>query len=119
MYARMCPHARRLICNTCSSCKPGAFWLIIKQAWVAGRQSILGDNLDFKRSCWEGISPEARDFVAQLLAKDPDARPSAKQALQHPWLRGSARERSVGRPLSLAVVQRIQARRCIFSARGF
>ena len=85
---------------------------------MARRQSILGDNLDFKRSCWEGISPEARDFVAQLLAKDPGARPSAKQALQHAWLRGSARERSVGRQLSLAVVQRIQARRCRSFARS-
>ena len=70
----------------------------------------MGDSLNFNRSCWEGISTEARDFVAALLAKDPGARPSAKQALQHPWLRGSARERSVGRQLSLAVVQRIQAR---------
>lgn len=86
---------------------------------MARRQSILGDNLDFKRSCWEGISPEARDFVAQLLAKDPVARPSAKQALQHPWLRGSARERSVGRQLSLAVVQRIQARRYVSPAGDF
>ena len=57
--------------------------------------------------------------MAQLLAKEPGARPSAKQALQHPWLRGSARERSVGRQLSLAVVQRIQARRCRLSAGEF
>ena len=74
------------------------------------RSSILGDKLNFKSSCWEGISDEARDFVSVLLHKDPEQRPSAKEALQHPWLRGTARERSVGRPLSLAVVQRIQAR---------
>ncbi len=66
------------------------------------------DKLNFKRSCWEGISEEARDFVAQLLHKDPARRPSAKQALKHPWLKGSAAERSAGRPLSLKVVQRIQ-----------
>ncbi len=48
--------------------------------------------------------------MAALLHKDPAQRPSAKAALRHPWLRGTARERSIGRPLSLAVVQRIQAR---------
>lgn len=74
------------------------------------RSSILGDKLNFKSSCWEGISDEARNFVSVLLHKDPEQRPSAKEALQHPWLRGTSRERSVGRPLSLAVVQRIQAR---------
>jgi calcium-dependent protein kinase len=73
------------------------------------RQSILIDKLNFKRSCWEGISDEAKDFVAQLLNRDPAKRPTAKQALKHPWLRGSAAERSTGRPLSLKVVQRIQA----------
>ncbi len=75
------------------------------------RQSILCDKVDLKRSHWEGISEEGREFVAALLHKDPAQRPSAKAALRHPWLRGTARERSIGRPLSLAVVQRIQARR--------
>jgi calcium-dependent protein kinase len=74
----------------------------------ARRQSILLDKLNFKRSCWEGISEEAKDFVALLLNKDPAKRPSAKQALRHPWLQGSVAERSTGRPLSLKVVQRIQ-----------
>ena len=75
---------------------------------AACRQSILVDKPSFKRSCWEGISEEARDFVAQLLHKDPARRPSAQQALKHPWLKGSVAERSAGRPLSLKVVQRIQ-----------
>ena len=64
--------------------------------------------MDFKRSAWDGISQEARDFVGALLQKDPAKRPTAKQALKHPWLKGSVAERSAGRPLSLAVVQRIQ-----------
>ena len=36
-----------------------------------GRGSILGDEVDFKRSHWEGISEEAKDFVRTLLVKDP------------------------------------------------
>jgi serine/threonine protein kinase len=33
------------------------------------------------------LSPLARDFVRFLLTADPEDRPSAEQALQHPWLR--------------------------------
>ena len=72
------------------------------------RQSILCDKLDFGRSYWSGISEEGRAFVGQLLERDPAKRPSAKQALQHPWLQGHAGERPLGKPLSLSVVQRIQ-----------
>eukprot|EP00929_Paragymnodinium_shiwhaense_P022742 TRINITY_DN14441_c0_g3_i3.p1 TRINITY_DN14441_c0_g3~~TRINITY_DN14441_c0_g3_i3.p1 ORF type:complete len:257 (-),score=49.12 TRINITY_DN14441_c0_g3_i3:180-950(-) len=35
---------------------------------------------------WQGLSQEARVFVAALLTPCPLARPSAAQALQHPWL---------------------------------
>ena len=66
------------------------------------------DKLNFKRSCWDGISDEGKDFVAQLLNKDPAKRPTAKEALKHPWLRGTVSDRSTGKPLSLKVVQRIQ-----------
>lgn len=75
---------------------------------MCNRQSILLDKLNFKRSCWDGISDEAKDFVAKLLNKDPAKRPTAKEALKHPWLRGSISDRSSGKPLSLKVVQRIQ-----------
>ncbi len=71
-------------------------------------KSILTDEVDFKRSHWSGISDDAKDFVKMLLNKDPSKRPTAKEALKHPWLRGRIEERSSGRPLSLAVVQRIQ-----------
>jgi len=33
------------------------------------------------------VSEEARDFVASLLVYDPRKRPSAEEALRHPWLR--------------------------------
>ena len=33
------------------------------------------------------------------------------QALQHPWLKGGAEDRSTGKALSLKVVQRIQVGR--------
>lgn len=77
-------------------------------ALTAVLRSILTDKLDFNRSYWQDISPEARDFVRTLLERDPRKRPTAREALQHPWLRGSVAERRTGRPLNLNVVQRIQ-----------
>lgn len=73
-------------------------------------KSILCDELNLASSAWADVTPEARDFVASLLNKDPLKRPSAREALRHPWLRGGIKERFAagGRPLSLAVVQRIQ-----------
>jgi calcium-dependent protein kinase len=43
-----------------------------------------------------------------LLPRDPTQRPTAKEALKHPWLRGNSAERSMGRQIDLSVVQRIQ-----------
>ena len=75
----------------------------------AARKSILCDDLNLKKSHWEGVSEEAKSFIALLLNKDPSNRPSAKEALRHPWLAGPGpEERGVGRALGLAVVQRIQ-----------
>ncbi|KAJ2807204.1 Calcium/calmodulin-dependent protein kinase type I [Coemansia guatemalensis] len=36
---------------------------------------------------WRNVSPVARDFIASLLAVDPAKRMTARQALEHPWLR--------------------------------
>lgn len=71
-------------------------------------KSILMDDLNMSESRWQGISEEARDFVRMLLNKDPKKRPSARDALNHPWLKGTIKDRHTGTPLSLGVVQRIQ-----------
>ena len=34
---------------------------------------------------WDGISQEGKDFVSLLMSKLPGRRPSAKEALEHPW----------------------------------
>ncbi|CAM9543447.1 unnamed protein product, partial [Heterosigma akashiwo] len=36
----------------------------------------------------EGVSPEGRDLLRRLLAKDPRGRPGAAEALRHPWFGG-------------------------------
>ena len=48
------------------------------------RQSIFCDEVDFKRKSWDGITAEAKDFVALLLNKDPKKRPTAKQVSHAP-----------------------------------
>ena len=71
-------------------------------------KSILMDEVKMTGSRWEGISEEAKDFVKMLLQKDQSKRPTAKEALKHPWLQGTIKDRNKGSQLSLAVVQRIQ-----------
>ncbi len=43
-----------------------------------------------------------------LLRRDPNKRPSAREALHHPWLEGAIEERGTGAPLGAGVVQRLQ-----------
>jgi len=50
-------------------------------------EMVYDGRYDFEDPEWDGISELAKDFIAQLLNYDEDERPSAGQALQHPWLK--------------------------------
>ncbi|EFJ50069.1 hypothetical protein VOLCADRAFT_89054 [Volvox carteri f. nagariensis] len=84
--------------------KQNSFAPAITAIW----RSVLNDPLDFSHPSWGGISAEARDFCKLLLNRDVAARPSAREALKHPWLKGDSSERSVGKKISRTVVARIQ-----------
>ena len=71
-------------------------------------RSVLTDEINYNMPWWRDVSPEARGFVARLLDRDPARRPSAREALADPWLRGDSKERGKGRPLDASVVQRLQ-----------
>ena len=43
-------------------------------------------NYNFKHPAWNGISDKCKDFISKLLTLDPNDRPSAEEALKHPWL---------------------------------
>ena len=43
-------------------------------------------KFSFADQIWGSISETGKDFITQLLTKDQDKRPSAEQALQHPWI---------------------------------
>lgn len=48
---------------------------------------IVTCNYSFKHSIWKKISPEAKDLIAKLLDLNPKTRLSAKEALEHKWLK--------------------------------
>jgi len=43
-------------------------------------------KFSFADPIWNNISDQAKDFITQLLIKDQQKRPSANEALQHPWI---------------------------------
>ena len=52
---------------------------------------MQGDRL------WQATAPGLRNLILALLARDPDDRLTATQALAHPWLNADMR---VGRPVT-------------------
>ena len=46
---------------------------------------IVEGYVDFKDKVWEGVSDQAKDFVTKLLTYKEEERPTAEQALKHPW----------------------------------
>ncbi|RHY29573.1 hypothetical protein DYB32_005037 [Aphanomyces invadans] len=47
---------------------------------------IRRGHVTFKHAACKHLSAEAKDLIHQMLQKDPDLRPSAKQVLAHPWM---------------------------------
>ena len=43
-------------------------------------------KFSFADPVWNGISDQAKDFITSLLTKDQAKRPSAGEALKHPWI---------------------------------
>lgn len=43
-------------------------------------------KFSFSDPIWNSISDNAKDFITQLLTKDQNKRPTAEQALKHPWI---------------------------------
>ncbi len=47
--------------------------------------AILIGSYDMDSELWSGVSEDAKDLVRQLLTFESDQRPSAEDALKHPW----------------------------------
>ncbi|KAJ1269423.1 hypothetical protein BS78_07G210600 [Paspalum vaginatum] len=50
-------------------------------------QAILRGAIDFGREPWPRVSGNAKDLLRRMLDPDPSTRPTARQVLEHPWLK--------------------------------
>ena len=70
---------------------------------------ILEDTINFTKDPWPNISENAKDLCKKLLTKNPAKRISAKEALEHPWIRqGMVEGESEKNARKTAIVQRLQ-----------
>lgn len=51
-------------------------------------QLILKGKVEFPEEYWGDISDSAKDLILKMLVKSPNKRLTAKQALDHPWMKG-------------------------------
>ncbi|KAL6601769.1 hypothetical protein ACP70R_044989 [Stipagrostis hirtigluma subsp. patula] len=52
-------------------------------------QSILRGGINFQKDPWPKVSQSAKDLVRKMLDPDPSSRLTAKQVLEHPWLKNA------------------------------
>lgn len=62
--------------------------------------SIRRGRVEFPKARWSLVSDDARDLVRQLLSYNPADRPTAVEALDHPWLVSNGDRTSDERPIS-------------------
>jgi serine/threonine protein kinase len=74
------------------------------------RKIVIG-KYQFVDDSWSDVTNDARNLVEKLLVTDPDKRLSAKECLEHPWLK-----QDFGR-LSLIKLQSTSQRLKTFNAR--
>jgi len=56
-------------------------------------------ELEFPSPEWDVISPVAKDLIEKLLQSEPDSRPTAGEALKHPWFKDVETLKETSRPL--------------------
>merc|ERR1719266_702131 len=49
-------------------------------------RNIAGASLDFPAELFEGVSDDAKEFIADCHNRNPKGRPTVAQCLQHPWI---------------------------------
>ncbi|MBZ3878704.1 Calcium/calmodulin-dependent protein kinase type 1D [Sciurus carolinensis] len=51
-------------------------------------EQILKAEYEFDSPYWDDISDSAKDFIRNLMEKDPNKRYTCEQAARHPWIAG-------------------------------
>jgi len=57
------------------------------------QENVRNGSFEMRGKHWLGVSIEARHFIKCLLEMDVDARYSAEQALNHPWIKSGGSEK--------------------------
>lgn len=76
-----------------------ALWPTIDQPALF--ESIISGEYEYEEEYWSDISPLAKSFIDSLLVRPAEKRPTAEQALSHPWFR-SMLDQDMSTPLSPA-----------------
>jgi len=76
------------------------------------RRDMIAGTPHFQESKWNPLSSEAKDFIMQLLQKDPSARLSAADALNHPWLQSHSSSLDVLETLQASEEKQLDVHNC-------
>ncbi|XP_069489375.1 calcium/calmodulin-dependent protein kinase type 1G isoform X2 [Ambystoma mexicanum] len=67
-------------------------------------EKIRDGSFEFESPFWDDISMSAKDFISNLLSKDPKKRFTCEKALKHPWIAGNtALHRDIYRSVSVQI----------------
>lgn len=69
-------------------------------------RAILDSPLEFKSQVWSNVSEDAKDCIKCMLERNPDKRPTAREILNHKWLRDSGV--APKEPLDNAILKKMQ-----------
>jgi calcium/calmodulin-dependent protein kinase I len=58
-------------------------------------EKIMNADYDFDDECWDDVSDIAKDFIRNLLVKNPEERFTADQALEHTWITATAPDKAL------------------------
>ncbi|XP_072512618.1 calcium/calmodulin-dependent protein kinase type 1G-like [Salminus brasiliensis] len=65
---------------------------------------IMKAQYEFDSPFWDDISESAKDFVRNMMQKDPELRYTTEKALRHPWIMGkTARSMNILRSISVHI----------------
>lgn len=75
-------------------------------------EKIRDGSYEFESPFWDDISKSAKDFISNLLAKDPKKRFTCEKALKHPWIAGNtALNRDIYRSVSAQIKKNFARRK--------
>ncbi|XP_029819945.1 death-associated protein kinase 2-like [Manacus vitellinus] len=62
--------------------------------------NVVAGAYEFEERCFSQTSEMAKDFIQQLLVKDPEHRMTAAECLVHPWIKPLSRKQVLSRSRS-------------------